>query len=219
MEPHRNYWLQLISDVLVNSKAFEELWFLCSLLEAGCQVIIPLCNLCGYIIIDFGNIFLQVLCDLFDDLFCFLLLLYLADFYSFLVVVDPSKRKVYVAFLPVDLENLADHLFSFDDKIPDVSDPSGRNLRDMDKPCLSILIKLCKDRVVMDISDGTKNESIFFREALSLQEHLLKYLENPCLDLRLAPERRRKHLAADQAFDDCCRFSENGLLILAFGAS
>src|SRR2546422_785561 len=69
-----------------------------------------------------------------------LLVLPFLDLLAALVLVDRLQREVDVAFVRVDLEDLADDLLPFANVVPDVLDPARADLRDVDEAFLVLVL-------------------------------------------------------------------------------
>src|SRR5207249_629968 len=69
-----------------------------------------------------------------------LLVLPFLDLLAALVLVDRLQREVDVSLLLVDLQDLADDLLAFADVVPDVLDPAGGDLRDVDEALLALVL-------------------------------------------------------------------------------
>src|SRR5437879_8296464 len=69
-----------------------------------------------------------------------LLVLPFLDLLAALVFVDRLQREVDVSLLLVDLQDLADDLLAFADVVPNVLDPAGGDLRDVDEALLALVL-------------------------------------------------------------------------------
>src|SRR5207247_564813 len=75
-----------------------------------------------------------------EEVLRLLLVLPFLDLLAALVLVDRLQREVDVAFVRVDLEDLADDLLPFANVVPDVLDPARADLRDVDEAFLVLVL-------------------------------------------------------------------------------
>src|SRR5207249_3856983 len=88
-----------------------------------------------------------------------LLVLPFLDLLAALVLVDRLQREVDVSLLLVDLQDLADDLLAFADVVPDVLDPAGGDLRDVDEALLALVLVQGHERAeILHVRYGAHDE-------------------------------------------------------------
>lgn len=105
------------------------------------------------VLVCFFRVFVDFVAEVAEELLCFLFLFALVSFVFLLEFGDASEAEVDMAFVFVDLDDLADDAVAFVDIVADVSDASAAYLGDVDEAAAAVRVEFDEDAVVLDVGD------------------------------------------------------------------